>query len=120
VEEVRRSPNFLTLDATLSLRVELPIRNRIAMFRWASFPLLVRTFPFEQLDSLAKPTRYAAFQFFLCAQAIVRINGVAFDVERDVPARNPFTTAILRDEGHQNTLAAREQSLSASVIQTGR
>ena len=112
----------MTLDATLSLRVELPIRdrNQIAMFRWASFPLLVRTFPFEPLDSLAKPTRYADFQFFLCAQAIVRINRVAFDVERDVPARNPFTTAILRDEGHQNTLAARKQSLSAAVIQTGR
>ena len=112
----------MTLDATLSLRVELPIRdrNQIAMFRWASFPLLVRTFPFEPLDSLAKSTRYADFQFFLCAQAIVRINCVALDVERDVPAWNPVTPAILRDEGHQNTLAAREQSLSAAVIQTGR
>jgi hypothetical protein len=53
----RGHQNFLTLDATLSLRVERPIRDRIAMFRWASFPLLVRTFPFEPLDSLAKPTR---------------------------------------------------------------
>jgi hypothetical protein len=36
-----------------------------------------------------------------CIQAMVHINRVAFDVERDVPARNPFNTAILRDEGHQ-------------------
>ena len=33
--------------------------------------MLVRTFPFEPLDSLAKPTRYTDFQFFLCAEAIV-------------------------------------------------
>jgi len=101
---------------------ELPTcdRSRIARFGGPRFPLLLRTLPFELLDSLAKPTRPGGFQFFLCAQAIERVNCVSFDIESNVPTRNPLTTAIPRDEAHHDTLATREHILFAAVIRAGR
>ena len=72
------------------------------------------------LDRLAKPTCPGGFQFFRCAQPIERISCVSFDIERNVPAWNLLTMAILRDEAHPETLAARKHILFASVIRAGR